>query len=544
MKLFRAAVFKTLPAFFLLLSGLLVCEAAPLPYSDLAQYDHLPLKERIAQIEKAGIDMYKRHRYDDAIQIFNIVLALDSKNATAHLWKKKAEMQNRFNQNNELKQQAYKKYDGRLVPKEKFEWPESIGHFEVRYSEYKPNVYPPKEVRQPATDEELKKAKAKTLAKGAKAFDFFELAMLYWSRKETEQALKTYIKAVEMDPRISAKNDEAMLYTIQLEIEEKMLSGEPTKEDYRQYALVSYLQGAIYDAVKYFAASAGKPGTEEYNEARKILSNILNNTPHAHFMSPADLFGFRMLYACEKDGHYIYLRMKLMPQMNAIVIPFDMFLPSHLVEDVYLENSKDLSFVLAEEGMDEYTLRLWLIIREHPDDFHQYDAQLRIKLKDPTESSTSFYLANHITPIIETDNWAFIVTPAGIEPAFYEPPDFVRHFRDSAISAYSLYKLEGEGPRIILNNYAYTPVDKENYWDIMTDNLDAAIDDVFKAIHAKAEAAKLDEEKAKQEAAEKLIEEKVQQRLEERLKEETEKMSSPMMKRIQRSKEPEKTQTD
>lgn len=441
----RTALFLTLFSFALILAGF-----GPRPYSDLAEYKRLPQETRIQRLQNAGEDLFLRRRYEDAIVVFQTILALDKTDLKAKLWMTKAQTQIMLEKNEVNKKALYQKY-GHLIPKDKiyenWHWGPSVGHFEVRYSEPKPYVPAVRKVRPKASDKEIAAAVKKSEASGDAA-DLFELAMLHWSRRDNDKALKAFFDAFAVDPEILGKDDEFMLSTISEEIDARTLSGKATARDFLTSGRLGLLQGDRQRAINHLVKAANLDSKLK-DEVSKFIGTFVSTSQVDMVSAPPDIFSFRQAYVYDKGSDKLYLRIVLIPKNRGQVVPVDLTLSASSTRDIELA-SKDVAFAFARPGIAD-SLRLWLILPEKEGDFPEYEIKLALNID--RANTQAFELSNFALPADQPDNWSFII---GSEFNFSEAiakGDFEKNKDGLRISGYHLSASAGKGPFIGLDNF-------------------------------------------------------------------------------------------
>lgn len=430
--------------------GLMLAGFGPRPYSDLAEYKRLPLETRISRLQSAGEDLFMRRRYEDAIVVFETILALDPGELKAKLWITKAQSQLLLEKNAANKQALYRKY-GHLIPKDKiyenWHWGPSVGHFEVRYSEPKPYVPKVRKLRPKASDAEIAAARKKAESSGDAA-DMFELAMLHWSRKDQEKALKAFFDAYAINPEVLGKDDEFMLSTISEDVDAKTAAGKASARDYLVSGRLGLIQGDRQRAVNHLVRAAAMDAKTR-EEARKELGSFLATSQVETVSLPADIFSFRQAYVFDKGLDKLYLRIILLPKNGTQVVPIDMMLKSECVKDIEIA-SKDVTFVFPQAGIDE-SMRLYLVLPEKEGDYPQYEVRLVLTL-DRAKSQT-FELSNFATGENLPDNWSFVFSSEYNLSESLAKGDFEKSVDGMKISGWHLAITAGKGPFIPLESF-------------------------------------------------------------------------------------------
>ena len=80
---------KSVFFFSLFLVAFLLVGYSPRPYSDLATYKRIPTPKRVHNLLKAGEDLYVRRLYEEARDVFQMVLDMDKDNLSAKVWMSK-----------------------------------------------------------------------------------------------------------------------------------------------------------------------------------------------------------------------------------------------------------------------------------------------------------------------------------------------------------------------------------------------------------------------------------------------------------------------
>ncbi|GAB4271879.1 MAG: hypothetical protein Kow0029_09960 [Candidatus Rifleibacteriota bacterium] len=436
---------------------------APRSYSDLAEYKRLPMSRRIERLQKAGENLYLRRKYEEAITVFESILALDKSDLEAKLWITKAREKINRERQEQKKKELYQKY-GHLIPKEltyyNWHWGPSVGHFEVRYSKPKPYVPPVRKVHPKATDAEIAEQEKKAKDSGS-AEDLFELAMRYWSRKEKDKAMKAYFKAVKINPEILANDDELLLATVGSDVRKKIESGEATPEDYLNSGRIGMLQGDHRNAVKnLIEASVLKPALKQ--EAAEIIESFIQS-PNIESMSiPAEIFSYRQAYVFDKNEDLIYLRIVGVPRNGNLIFPLDVTFDLEAVNKIELK-SDDVVMVFGLPGFDGAT-RLWFVLPEK-ERYSEYE--IRVVLHVDRSKSKWLDLSNFSIPPELPDNWSFVI---GSEFNFGEsvPKGEYQKNKDGVqITGYHLSRSDGKGPYLALENFKEPMPKQLDIWQLM-----------------------------------------------------------------------------
>ncbi len=430
--------------------GLMLAGFGPRPWSDLAEYKRLPLETRISRLQSAGEDLFMRRRYEDSIVVFETILALDPGELKARLWVTKAQSQLLLEKNAANKQALYRKY-GHLTPKDKiyenWHWGPSVGHFEVRYSEPKPYVPKVRKLRPKASDAEVAAARKKAEASGD-AIEMFELAMLHWSRKDQEKALKAFFDAYAVNPEVLGRDDEYMLSTISDEVDARTAAGKASAKDYLISGKLGLIQGDRQRAVNHLVRAAALD-SKTREEVRKELGSFLATSQVDAVSLPADIFSFRQAYVFDKGLDKLYLRIILLPKNRAQVVPVDMMLKTGSVKDIEIA-SKDVAFAFPQPGIDE-SMRLYLVLPEKDEEFPQYEVRLILTLD--RDKSQTFELSNFATGENLPDNWSFVFSSEYNLSESLARGDFEKSIDGMKISGWHLAITAGKGPFIPLESF-------------------------------------------------------------------------------------------
>ncbi|NCB37448.1 MAG: hypothetical protein EOM80_01655 [Erysipelotrichia bacterium] len=464
---------KRTALFFTLFSiGLMLVGFGPRPYSDLAEYRHMPIETRIERLRKAGEDLFLRRRYEDAITVFQTVLALDEGDMKAKLWITKAQTQISVEKNEANKKALYQKY-GHLIPKDKiyenWHWGPSVGHFEVRYSEPKPYVPAVRKVRPKAADVDIETARKKAEASGDAA-DLHELSMLHWSRRDDTEALKAFFDAFAANSEILAKDDEFMLSTISDEIAAKIADGKASAEDYMTSGRLGLIQGdrprAINHLVK--AASLDKALKER---AQKILKDFVSTSQVEMVSAPPDILSFRQAYVFDKNFDKLYLRIVMTPKNKGQIVPIDLSLTASSAREIELA-SADVAFAYIQPGIDDYA-RLWLVLPEKEGEFPEYE--IRLTLNVDRAVVQSFELSNFALITEQYDNWSFVISSEFNFSENMAKGEFEKNFEGVRIAGYNLAVSEGKGPFVPLENFKEPLPRKIDIWKLIENGSEASL---------------------------------------------------------------------
>ncbi len=449
---------------FVFMIGLLLVGFGPRPYSDLAEYRRLPLETRINRLQSAGEDLFMRRRYEDAINIFQTILALKSDELKAKLWLTKSETQIMLEKNEAAKKALYQKY-GHLTPKDKiyenWHWGPSVGHFEVRYSEPKPYVPKVRKLRPKASDKEIAAAKKKSEETGS-ADDLFELAMLHWSRRDQENALKAFFDAFAINPEILGKDDEYMLSTISEEVDARAAAGKALGKDFLVSGRLGLIQGDRQRAVNHLVKAASVDAKLR-DTVRKELGAFVA-TPQIEMVSqPPDIFSFRQAYVFDKGSDKLYISVLLMPKGGVQVVPIDLMLRLESIKDVEVM-SKDVEFAFAQPGIDDYA-RIYAILPEKKEEFSEYTIKLVLTID--RENSRAFELSNFAMSADQPDNWSFVISSEYNVAESMARGDFEKSFDGMRVYGWHLQTTEGKGPYIPLDSFKEPLPRQADIWKII-----------------------------------------------------------------------------
>lgn len=445
----------------------------PRSYSDLAEYSRLPLETRINRLQNAGEDLFMRRRYEDAIVVFETILALDPGEMKAKLWITKAQTQIIVEKNEANKKALYQKY-GHLIPKDKiyenWHWGPSVGHFEVRYSAPKPYVPKVRKFRPKASDAEVASARKKAEASGD-SNDLFELAMRYWSRKEQEKALKAFFDAFAVDPEILAKDDEYMLSTIAEDVDAKTAAGKAAAKDYLVSGRLGLMQGDRQRAINHLVKAAAMDAKVK-DVVRKELATFIATSQVDMVSLPPEVFSFRQAYVFDKGIDKLYLRIVMVPKNGSQVVPVDMMLKPESIKDIELA-SKDVAFAFSQPGIDASSMRLYLILPEKTGEFPEYEVRLALTID--RAQSQAFELSNFSLAQELPDNWSFVVSSEYNLSESMAKGDFEKSVDGMKISGWHLAPTAGKGPFIPLESFK-EPLPKQiDIWKIIENGGEASL---------------------------------------------------------------------
>ncbi len=444
--------------------GLTLTGFGPRPYSDLAEYKRLPMERRIDRMQKSGEDLFQRRRYEDAITVFDTILALDKGDMLARLWITKAQAELLKERQDSDKQQLLKKY-GHLIPKDmiynNWHWGPSVGHFEIRYSEPKPYVRPVRKVHPRVNDADLKVATEKAEKSGA-AVDLFELAMSHWSRRETEMALKYYFKAIAADTEMLARDDEMMLATVAEDVQKKIETGSVSARDYLDSGKLEMIQGDRNRAIQHLVRASAME--EKFREEISTIIGDFVKSPQVELVSaPPDIFSFRQAYVFDKSADTVYVRVVLTPKKRGQVVPIDLTVPAVGVKKINIE-SKDAALAFGVPGISD-SLRVWLVLPEKEESFPEYEIRLAINLD--RKAADYLELSNFSLPKEQPDNWSFVI---GSEFNFAESlptGEYEKKLSGLQVTGYHLSLSDGKGPILALQNFKEPLPRSVDIWKII-----------------------------------------------------------------------------
>lgn len=453
----RALISVTFLLAFVLLVGF-----SPRPYSDLAEYKRLPQETRISRLQAAAEDLFRRRRYEDSIVVFETILALDESDLKAKLWIAKARTELKRERDELNKQERYRRY-GQLIPKLKDDLldDKALGYFEVRYSEPKPYVPPVRKIRPPASEAEINAQKEKAEKSGAAA-DYFELAMLHWSKKEAENALKAYFKAVSLDSEILAMDDEQLLLKVSAEVEKRIEGGKVSADEFLDSGKLLMVQGELRRAVNHLVKAA-QLDAKTRQEASDILLTLIESPQIEVVSAPPDLIGFRQAYVFDKEADTVYVRVTLIPKERGQIVPIDITIPADAVDKIEVK-SKDTVMAFGKPGVDN-ALRVWAVLPEKEEDFAEYE--LRLALNIDRKILSYLELSNYSLSLDMPDNWSFII---GSEFNFSEnvpKGEYEKNLEGVQISGYHLPVSEGKGPTLLLSDFKQPLPREVDIWKII-----------------------------------------------------------------------------
>lgn len=443
------------------------------PYSDLAEYKRLPISKRIARMQKIGEDFFLRRKYETAIQVFKDIQALDKKNMKAMLWITKARQKLMLEKNELTKKQLYKKF-GQLTPKEliyhNWTWGPTVGAFKVRYSKPKPYVPPVRKVHPRASDKDIAEMVAK--AKSGKAADLFELAMRYWSRKETNKAIDAMSKAVKADRKILENDDELLLATAENNLDKKIAENKASPSDLLARGKLAMLQGDTQTGIKILSSAARKYPKFKHDVEPFLLEQvkIYQNT---NKIIPADIFSFRQAYVFEENESRIYVSTTLLPKPGSYIVPLDITVPMTAIKSIKTA-SKDVLFAYAMKSSNEMTTRLWVVLGTKEDKYANYDVKLIITLN--TEKEDYIELSNFNLASNQPDNWSFVIGPEVSFGSDFQKGEIDQVKDGIKVSGFQLGLYDGKGPFIPTSDFKVNPLPRKiNVWKIMQDQISGNI---------------------------------------------------------------------
>lgn len=444
-------------------AGLFLVGFTPRSYSDLAEYKRIPMRRRIERFQSAGEDLYLRRKYEDAIVVFENILALDKHDLKSKLWITKAKERLLRERNEQEKKNLYKKY-GQLLPKEmtmqNWHWGPSVGHFEVRYSKPKPYVHPVRKVHPKATDAELKEQDKKAKNSG-NAEDYFELSMRYWSRKEKDKAIKSFFTAAKLDPEILANDDELLLSEVNAEIQEKLASDNPTANDYITSGRLGMIQGDRKLALKHLINSAVlNPKLKE--DVSTIIASFIASPEIDSMSVPADIFSYRQAYVYDKDSDLIYLRLLGLPRNGNQIFPLDVTYDMGSIKKIELI-SKDVVFVLGFPGIGG-AARLWFVLPEKKQ-YENYEIKVVLHM-DRTQAKW-VDLSNFSVPLEQPDNWSFIIGSEFNFSADLPKGEYEKNIDGVRVAGYHLSRSDGKGPYLAFDSFKEPMPKKMDIWNLM-----------------------------------------------------------------------------
>lgn len=422
------------------------------------------MSTRISRLQTAGEDLFVRRCYEEALSLFDTVLSLDEGNLKAKLWIQKTKVRQSREKNEALKKSLYEKY-GQLIPKEmvyhNWTWGPTVGHFEVTYSEYKRREMPKREFRPKATDEQLAES-LKKYEKSGEPHDQYDLSMNYWSRRETDKALKHYLEAIRKDAEILALDDEMMLVKITEEVNEKVKSGAATANDLMSAGQLAMLQGDRQRATSLLVRAAMKnPGLK--SEILPSLTDYIDAPGSEIALPPPLVYGFRQAYMFDGKTDRVYVRISLSPRNKSQIVPVDMKIPFEALKSVSIES--DVVFAVGAPGIDN-DMRLWIVLPEKESDYPEYNVKLALNLD--RDKLGYLELSNYaLDEERYVDNWSFVI---GSEFNFGEDftkADFETNVGGLRVSSYDLNSSAGRGPMFSMQEFTEPPPRDVNVWKMI-----------------------------------------------------------------------------
>ncbi len=464
----RALISISVLVVFVLLVGF-----SPRPYSDLAEYKRLPQETRISRLQAAAEDLFRRRRYEDSIVVFETILALDESDLKAKLWIAKARTEIKRERDELNKQERYRRY-GQLIPKTKDHLldDKELGYFEVRYSEPKPYVPPVRKIRPPASDAEINAQKQKA-DKSGEAADYFELAMLHWSKKEAEPALKAYFKAVSLDSEILAQDDEQLLLTVSAEVEKRIDGGKVSAAEFLDSGKLLMVQGELRRAVNHLVKAA-ELDAKTRQEASDILLTLIESPQIELISAPPDLLGFRQAYVFDKESDTVYIRVTMIPKKRGQIVPIDVTVPADAVDKIEVR-SKDAVMAFGKPGVDN-ALRIWAVLPEK-EEFAEYEVRLALNID--RKILNYIELSNYSLSLDMPDNWSFVI---GSEFNFSEnvpKGEYEKKLEGIQISGYHLPVSEGKGPTLLLSDFKEPLPRQVDIWKIIETGGEGIVTNLF-----------------------------------------------------------------
>lgn len=469
----RKVVFAlVLGAGFFLLAGF----RAVKPVSDVAQYGISSKESRIKSLLNAANDLFRRRRYEDAVRVYEIVLAINSSEISAKAGIVKARFEMSKEGHEREKQALYKKY-GHLIPKEMiyphWHWGPEVGHFEVRYSKPKPYVKPIRRVHKKASDAEIAQALAKAES-SQNANDYFELSMRYWSRKMADKALNAYYKAIKADAEILSRDDELLLSTFAQNTDKQIAEGKANASDYLNSGKLLLIQGEAQKSLNRLTTAAIMGGNIA-KEASDLVKTLILTPAIKNLSAPPEIFSFRQAYVFDKNAHKLYMKLSLTPKNEKLIIPLDLPLPVNGIKSVSCE-SKDVAMAFAMPGFGDYT-RLWAVLNERKD---RSPHEIRVVLNLLPKQISYLDLSNYTAENALSDNWSFIITSEFNQSANGTPNgEYNKSLNGIEIFGYNLAISEGRGPAISLNGFTQPLARAIDVWALIESGGERSLDSLF-----------------------------------------------------------------
>jgi len=434
---------------------------------NLQQYRRLPLSIRLKRLLLAGKDLFNRRRYEDAMAVFDCMRKLDPKNLDAYLWQKKCE-ERLFREKNESVKNAIIAKQGNLKMKESgFEnltWGPTSGHFEVRYSQPKPHIIPPKKVRPRASDAEIARAMEAASKEDPKAL--FHLAMLHKTRGENLLAVAAWEKAVTKDPELLSEDDEGLTTSILDATQKSLEKGNISPGQRVLSAKVSLLQGDWNTAIIQFIKAASKDKAF-IKPAEQGLKKIIDSGQTGFLQQVPEISGIAHAYAYEEDKDRFYLWAKFYPKTPFYIFPFDIEVESSAIKSIKIE-SPDILFTILDPFVRD-TTRIWAIGKDEDDQVKALTLKLVIEL-DP--SLQGLNLSNYSVETTLPGNWSLVFGAQDSFGAGFPAPTVEKIENGVIQKAYQLSFTSGKGPTLYLPDFRKPLPGKVDIWK--------AIEDVFR----------------------------------------------------------------
>lgn len=444
-----------------LLSGFTTPPEPPAP--DLQQYQRLPLSVRLTRLTQAGIHLFDRRRYEEAIPVFESIYQLDPKNLGAMYWIRKCQEKLDRERNELAKADLYRRY-GALGPREhkydNWRWGPEVGHFEIRTSKPKPYVPPVRKRHPKATDEQI--AKAKEAAAGGDPAPLFELAMQHWSRGEKAPALDAFEEAVEKDPEVAGNDDEGMLAQLSDEIIPLASTPDATGGQLLMAGRVARLQGDIPGMIRMLVKAVTRDPTLS-DTAKKYFEALVMTGKTEFLQKIPDIYSFRQAYAFEQDEDRFYMKTTLAPTTTFPMMPIDLLFDWTAIKGIDILAS-DVLYVFIDPAMKDMT-RLWVVTREKGGDYPTWFAKLLVHLDK--DNLPSLDLSNvNVSPDLP-DNWSVVFGPDKAFGEGFPPPQFEEAQDSFLIKGFQLGTSRGRGPSLPLRDFRIAPPPAFDVWKAM-----------------------------------------------------------------------------
>lgn len=425
------------------------------PTPELDQYKRTPLSVKLQRFQKSGTDLFMRHRYEEALAVFQTMGKLDPGNIDALFWEKKVR-EKLFHEETEKFKADLWRTKGSLVLKESkydnWHWGPEVGHFEIRQSIPKPYIPPVKKIRPPIAEAEFAKIKEKA----TDAAGLFELAIACNSRKEFEKGFDALDEAALRDPEILGRDDEGLVATLLEDLQKPLETGKITPRQRVLLGRISMLSGDLSGAALQLIKGASREAGL-VPDAQKAMERLLGTGKTEFLYKSPEIYRFAQAYAYQESEDRMYVSARVNPTTPHYVFPFEFPFEAEAVEAIEIK-SPDFLFGSVDLTATD-TARIWFTGVDNTDEPRNLDLRAVIRFK-PGKLGGVLDLSTWSVPAELGNNWSLVIAPpTAFNPAFPVPQ---KQTSDGGIEmkAFQVQQSGGKGPYLNLDEF-HKPLPKD-----------------------------------------------------------------------------------